>query len=49
MFRASGMTKNYTDEPGTQQQAWFYNVRHNYIVLPRKQRAIGAIVSAPVV
>lgn len=48
MFRASGMTKNYTDEPGTQQQAWFYNVRHNYIVLPRKERAIAAIVSATV-
>lgn len=46
MFRASGMTKNYADEPGTQQQAWFYNVRHNYIVLPRKERAIAAIVSA---
>ncbi|MGV4530500.1 hypothetical protein [Ornithobacterium rhinotracheale] len=45
MFRASGMTKNYTDEPGTQQQAWFYNVRHNYIVLPRKERAYAAIVS----
>jgi len=48
MFRASGRTKNYTDEPGTQNQAWFYNVRHNYIVLPRKQRAIGALVSATV-
>jgi hypothetical protein len=48
MFRASGFTKNYTDEPGTQLQSWMYNARHNYIVLPRKQRAIGCIVSASV-
>jgi len=48
MFRAAGMTKNYEDKPGTQLQAWFYNVRHNYIVLPRKTRAIGCIVSASV-
>ena len=45
MFKASGRTKNYTDDPGTQLQAYFYNVRHNYIVLPRKQRAVGAIIS----
>lgn len=48
MFRASGLTKNYTDEPTTQNHAWMYNARHNYIVLPRKQRAIGAIVSATI-
>lgn len=48
MFKAAGLTKNYTDKPGTQQQSWFYNIRHNYIVLPRKQRAMGAIVSATV-
>lgn len=46
MFRASGLTKNYTDVPTTQNHAWMYNVRHNYIVLPRKTRAIGAIISS---
>lgn len=45
MFRASGLTKNYQDEPTTQNHAWLYNIRHNYIVLPRKQRAFGAIIS----
>lgn len=45
MFKASGMTKNYADEPTTQNHAWLYNVSHNYIVLPRKNRAIGAIIS----
>ncbi|QEE51045.1 hypothetical protein FUA48_16110 [Flavobacterium alkalisoli] len=48
MFRAAGSTKNYTDEPTTQNHAWLYNVRHNYIVLPRKTRAQGAILSADV-
>ncbi len=46
MFRASGLTKNYIDSPGTQLQSWMYNIRHNYIVLPKKERAIGAIVSS---
>ncbi len=45
MFKASGRTKNYTDEPTTTMQQWLYNVRHNYIVLPRKVRGIAAIVS----
>lgn len=45
MFKATGMSKNYTDEPDTQNQAWFYNIRHNFICLPRKQRAIAAIIS----
>lgn len=45
MFRASGLTKNYVDEPNTQTQEWLYNVRHNYVVLPRKQRAIAALIS----
>ena len=44
MFRAAGLTKNYQDEPTTQNHAWLYNIRHNYIVLPRKQRAIAAII-----
>jgi len=45
MFKAIGKSKNYTDEPTTQNHAWFYNVRHNYIVLPKKERAISAIIS----
>lgn len=48
MFRASGMTKSYTDEPTTQNHAWLYNASHNYVVLPRKERAVGAIVSATI-
>ncbi len=48
MFRANGRTKNYAKEPEPQYQAWLYNVRHNYIVLPKKQRSIGAIISASV-
>jgi len=48
MFRASGLTKNYTDEPTTQNHAWLYNVRHNYVVLPRKERGIAAIISGTV-
>ena len=48
MFKATGRTKNYTDEPDTQYQAWRYNVRHNFIALPKKLRSIGAIVSAAV-
>ncbi len=47
-FRANGRTKNYTKEPEPEYQAWLYNVRHNYIVLPKKQRSIGAIISASV-
>lgn len=46
-FRAMGSTKFYYDKaannPRTQQNEM--NYRHYYIVLPRKQRAIGAIVS----
>lgn len=45
MFRAAGRTKNYAKQPEPRTQQWEYNIRHNYIVLPRKQRAIGAIVS----
>ncbi len=45
MFRAKGRTKNYVKEPEPRTQQWEYNIRHNYIALPRKQRAIGAIVS----
>lgn len=48
MFKANGRTWNITDPINTQTHASFYNVRHNYIVLPRKQRGIGAIVSAAV-
>jgi len=45
MFRAEGRTKNYVKPPEPRTQQWEYNIRHNYIVLPRKNRAIGAIVS----
>ncbi|MGB1294867.1 MAG: hypothetical protein ACPG6V_05255 [Flavobacteriales bacterium] len=45
MFRASGSSQNFVDKPSTQTQRWMFNVRHNYIVLPKKKRAIGAIVS----
>lgn len=48
MFRANGRTWNVTDPINTQTHATAYNVRHNYIVLPRKKRGIGAIVSAKV-
>lgn len=48
MFRASGMTKSYADNPTTQNHAWLYNAKHNYVVLPRKERAHGAIVSATI-
>ena len=40
-----GSTKNYTEEPKPRTQQWEYNMKHNYIVLPRKTRAMGAIVS----
>lgn len=45
MFKAAGRTKNYTKQPEPSTQQWEYNLRHNYIVLPRKQRAIGALIS----
>ena len=48
MFRATGRTKNYTSKPEPKYQAWLYNVRHNFITLPKKQRSIGAIISAKV-
>lgn len=48
MFRASGKTINYEAKPEPRRQQWEYNMRHNYIVLPRKQRAIAAIVSGTV-
>lgn len=48
MFKASGSTKMYYSEaaksPQTQEN--LINFRHYYIVLPKKQEAIGAIVSA---
>jgi len=44
-FRATGSSKNYVDEPDTQNQAWMYNIRHNYIVSPKKARAYSAIMS----
>lgn len=48
MFKASGSTKMYYSEAATspQTQENLVNFRHYYIVLPKKQEAIGAIVSA---
>lgn len=48
MFRAAGRTWNITDPVNTQTHASAYNVRHNYIVTPRKQRGIAGIVSATI-
>lgn len=48
MFRAVGSTKTYLDLPTTTTQKSLFNLRHYFIVLPKKQRAIGAIVSANV-
>ncbi len=45
MFKATGRSKNYEEKPKPRTQQWEYNIRHNFIALPRKQRAIGAIVS----
>lgn len=45
MFKAKGRTWNITDPINTQTHSTMYNVRHNYVVLPKKQRAIGAIIS----
>ncbi|RWW91856.1 phage major capsid protein [Flavobacterium cerinum] len=47
-FKASGSTKNYEAKPEPRRQQWEYNMRHNYIVLPLKQRAMAAIVSGTV-
>ncbi|EKT3957687.1 conserved hypothetical protein [Flavobacterium psychrophilum] len=48
MFKASGKTKSYVTLAEARNQQNEYSMRHNYIVLPRKQRAIGAIVSGTV-
>lgn len=44
-FKAMGSTKQYSKQPEPSTQQWEYNVRHYYVVLPKKQRAIAAIVS----
>ncbi len=48
MFKAAGSTKTYmskaADNPTT--QANLMNFRHYYIALPKKQEAIGAIISS---
>lgn len=46
MMKATGETKAYIDEPDTQYQDWRYNLRHYFICLPKKNEAIGAIVTA---
>lgn len=47
MFRAQGSTKMYYSEAATNPTAQesLVNFRHYYIVLPKKQEAIGAIYS----
>lgn len=45
MIKATGETKAYIDEPGTQSQEWHINYRHYFICLPLKLEALGAIVS----
>jgi len=45
MFRAQGSTKMYYDRPDTQHQSTAINYRHYYLVSPRKNRAIGALVT----
>ena len=45
MFRAEGMTKMYYDEPTTQNHASAVNYRHYFLVAPKKNRAIAALVS----
>lgn len=45
MFKAKGNTWTYDDPATTQNHARLFNARHNFIVLPRKERAIAAIVS----
>lgn len=46
MFRAEGSTKMYFDEPDTQNRFTAVNYNHKYLVLPKKNRAIAAIVTA---
>ncbi len=49
MFKANGSTTNYDEKPKPRTQQWEFNMKHHYIVLPRKNRAIGAIVSVAVI
>lgn len=46
MFRATGSTKMYYDEPDTRYQATFVNFRHYFLTSPKKARAIAALVTA---
>lgn len=48
MFKAQAGTKNYDDKPKPRTQQWEFNMKHHYIVLPRKSRGTGAIVSKAV-
>ncbi len=45
MFRATGSTKMYYDEPDTANQRTLVNFRHYYVVLPKRQEAMAAIYS----
>jgi hypothetical protein len=46
MFRAEGATKMYYDQPDTQNHASAVNYRHYYLVSPKKNRAIAALVTS---
>lgn len=46
MFRAEGSTKFYFDEPNTQTRMSLINFNHRYLVSPKKQRAIAALVTS---
>ncbi|MEE9408133.1 MAG: hypothetical protein V3V28_08670 [Polaribacter sp.] len=45
MFKAMGATVFYEDKPTPRTQQWEFNMKHFFIVLPRKARGIAAIVS----
>lgn len=46
MFRAEGNTKMYFDEPNTQTRFTALNYNHRYLVSPKKNRAIAALVTS---
>ncbi len=46
MFRAMGSTTLYYDKPETQNQRASINYRHYFLVAPKRQKSIGALLSA---
>ena len=45
MFKAMGSTQQFHDEPTARMQQHEYSARHFYMCMPKKLRAVGAIVS----